>query len=189
MGGYAQSTEPERIRKRLHNGDNNSEWPWRFPAEATALPKGTREGWPRHVLGKRNHLLCLKQKHGSYPESMGAGNCHITFMIMHFLKLNPGIIYWWFVENRKDTWHLHQLGVDGVGRNWITEQKLKPWGVCEERGGCEHFCDSFWQTPLHIQKLHPSSSETEVRKVKDLSLGSLSFYLEKSSNKLPLNTH
>lgn len=39
-------------RKRLHKGDNSSGWPWGFPAEATALPKGTQEGMALACLGK-----------------------------------------------------------------------------------------------------------------------------------------
>lgn len=84
MGGYAQSTEPERIRKDFTMGTTIQSDPEGFQQKQRHYPKAHGRGWPRHVLGKRNHLLCLKQKHGSYPESMGAGNCHITFMIMHF---------------------------------------------------------------------------------------------------------
>lgn len=134
MGGYAQSTEPERIRKDFTMGTTIQSDPEGLQQKQRHYPKAHGRGWPRHVSGKRNHLLCLEQKHGSYPESMGGWELPYNLYDHALLKLNPGIIYWWFLENREDTWHLHQLGANWVGRNWITEQKLKPWGVCEERG-------------------------------------------------------
>lgn len=97
MGGYAQSTEPERIRKDFTTGTTVQNDPESFQQKQQHYPKAHRRGWFWHVWGKRNHLLCLKQKHRSYPEFMGDWELPYNLYDHALLKLNPGIL-----GNRKD---------------------------------------------------------------------------------------
>lgn len=87
------STEPERIGQDFTRGTTVQDDPEGFQQEQQHYPKAHRRGWLWPVSGKRNHLWCLKQKHGSYPEFMGDWELPCNLYDHALPKLNPGVIY------------------------------------------------------------------------------------------------